>query len=152
MTGLKNKDLECLSKKILKKKFLGVFSSDIHPRSVKKKTFFLIFNLSKHFQKGSHFIAIAKMNKKVIYFDPLGNKCSNMGILKFLLKIKSKIIFTKKQIQSDHSIFCGFFCLAFLLYISKNKSLKSFLKIFSSSNLPDNDKICIDIILNEINT
>ena len=150
MKGLKNKDLDYFGKKILKKNFLGVFSSDLYPLRRRKK-FFLIFNLSKHYQRGSHFIAIAKVGESVIYFDPLGKKCSNIGILKYLLKLKSKMKYNKTKIQSDESIFCGFFCLAFLIYICNKNSLSSFIKMFSLTNLPDNDKIAVDYILSQIN-
>ena len=151
MKGLKNRDLDYFGRKILKKTFLGVFSSDLYPSKRKKKMFFLIFNLSKHYQKGSHFIAIAKLGKKVIYFDPLGKKCTNIGILKYLLDLKLKIKYNKTKIQSDESIFCGFFCLAFLISMYNKNSLSLFMKMFSLTNLPNNDKIAVDYILSQIN-
>jgi hypothetical protein len=151
MNGLKNLDLEKMGKKLLGKYFLGVFSSDIYPKNfVKKKKFFIIFNLSKHFQAGSHFIAIAKNKNKIIYFDPLGHKCMNIGILKFLLKNKIKVLFNHTKIQSDYSVFCGYFCLAFLLHMLNTNSLKSFVTFFSLSNLKKNDNLCIEYILNKI--
>lgn len=151
MSGLSSKDLNKFGKKIIGKEFLGVFPSDIHPFKINRKnSFFLIFNLSKYYQKGSHFIAIVKIKNKIIYFDPLGKKCSNIGILKFLLKTKTKVIYNTKKIQSDFSIFCGFFCLSFLIAMSNNYSLTDYLNLFSESNFVNNDKRCVEYIVNKI--
>jgi hypothetical protein len=152
MSGLTNKYVEELGKKIIGKQFLGTFPCDIHPNPGRKAKFSLIFNLSKHDTKGTHFIAIFANSKYLMYFDPLAHECDNKDILFFLNNIKGKrIIKTKfRKIQSCESIFCGFFCIAFLLANHKNISLPIFFKQFKRTDLDKNDSIVTDFIMNNI--
>jgi len=115
MSGLTNQYVEELGKKILGKHFLGTFPCDIQPIVDKKKIFSLVFNLSKHDSKGSHFITIFADENNLLYFDPLGHKCENADILQFMTKVRSKRKMRTKfqKIQDCNSIFCGFFVLLF---------------------------------------
>lgn len=153
MSGLTNQYVEELGKKILGKHFLGTFPCDIQPIVDKKKIFSLVFNLSKHDSKGSHFIAIFADENNLLYFDPLGHKCENTDILQFMTKVRSKRKMRTKfqKIQDCNSIFCGFFCIAFLLSRHKNESLTNFFKHFSKQKLIKNDVLVIKYILNKIN-
>lgn len=147
MSGLKNKDLEKLCQKIIGKHFLGVFPSDIYPTNYNKKNkFYIIFNLSRHFQPGSHFVAISKSEDKVLYFDSLGKKCSNIGILRFLTSLNQKVEYNTTKIQSNSSILCGFFCLGFLKAMKEKYTMKEYIKIFSTL-LEKNDQIVIKFIV-----
>jgi hypothetical protein len=153
MSGLTNQYVEELGKQILGKHFLGTFPCDIQPIVDKKKIFSLVFNLSKHDSKGSHFIAIFADENNLLYFDPLGHKCENADILHFMTKVRSKRKMRTKfqKIQDCNSIFCGFFCIAFLLSRHKNESLTNFFKHFSKQKLIKNDVLVIKYILNKIN-
>ncbi len=153
MSGLTNQYVEELGKKVLGKHFLGTFPCDIQPIVDKKKIFSLVFNLSKHDSKGSHFIAIFADENNLLYFDPLGHKCENADILHFMTKVRSKRKMRTKfqKIQDCNSIFCGFFCIAFLLSRHKNESLTNFFKHFSKQKLIKNDVLVIKYILNKIN-
>jgi hypothetical protein len=148
MSGLTNEYVEKTGKKILGKIFLGTFPCDLHPKTKNKKQFCLVFNLSKHDTKGSHFIAVFASEKEIIYFDPFGKKLTNTYIKKFIKnsKIGRKQITNSKCIQSCSSIFCGFFCLGFLLSQKNGIKLKSFTSIFDYNNLDDNDQKIIDFI------
>jgi hypothetical protein len=152
MSGLTNEYVENLGKLICGKSFLGTFPCDILPNVSKKKEFALIINLSKHNTTGSHFIAIYADKNEFCYFDPLGDKCKNMDIFKFIKLNKNNRQFKQKfkKIQSDESIFCGFFCLAFLL--SKRLKMKNikFFKNFDRKNLNLNDEKVIKFIQNNI--
>ena len=152
MSGLTNQYVEELGKQILGKHFLGTFPCDIQPIVDKKKIFSLVFNLSKHDSKGSHFIAIFADENNLLYFDPLGHKCENADILQFMTKVRSKRKMRTKfrKIQDCDSIFCGFFCIAFLLSRHKNESLTNFFKHFSKQKLIKNDVFVIKYILNKI--
>ena len=44
-------------------------------------------------------------------------------------------------IQTYNSIMCGYFCIAFIEYISKGKSLVDFTNMCSPSNFKKNDNI-----------
>lgn len=152
MSGLTNQYVEDLGKQIIGKDFLGTFPCDIHPNVKKKNVFYLVFNLSKHDTKGSHFIAIFADEKNLVYFDPLGHKCENKDILSFLktAKKKRKLKTKFQKIQSCSSIFCGFFCIAFLLSRYCKEPFHSFFKNFSKTNLELNDNTVVNYITNKI--
>lgn len=149
MSGLTNQYVEQLGKNLIGKHFLGTFPCDIHPNIKKKTNFFVVFNLSKH---GSHFIAICADKKNLMYFDPLGHKCDNEDILTFLNLAKNKRKLKNKfpKIQSCSSIFCGFFCIAFLLSRYHKEPLQLFFKHFNKKNLIENDQTVIDFITRKI--
>ena len=131
MNGITNGDLEKLCKKFLNNNFLGVFPSDLTPKSNKSKQS-IIFNLSAHDEPGSHFIAIYKTPNKLIYFDSFGNKCTNSHIKKFISKFNITIEHNKEHIQDDTSSLCGYYCFYFLyLCFLKEKSLNYFIKKFT---------------------
>ena len=152
MSGLTNEYVENLGKLICGETFLGTFPCDILPDVSKKKKFSLIINLSKHNTNGSHFIAIFAEKDAFSYFDSLGDKCKNSDILKFIKLNKNNRRFKQnfKKIQSNESIFCGFFCLAFLL--SKRLKIKNikFFNNFERKNLNLNDVKVITFIQNNI--
>jgi formate-dependent nitrite reductase membrane component NrfD len=152
MSGLTNAYVEKTGKIILGDIFLGTFPCDFHPKTNNKKTFCLVFNLSKHNTTGSHFVAIFASQSELIYFDPFGNNLNNKFIRKFIEKIKKNrhFVSSKKCIQSCSSIFCGFYCLGFLLSQKKKIPIKNYLSIFGNKNLEINDKIIIDFIQNYI--
>ncbi len=152
MAGLTNKYLEELTTKFVgKKHFLGVFPSDAIPET-KKKKFSIIFNLSKHFEAGSHFVSIIKKSDKIIYFDSYGKKCSNRSIASFMNQFQIPITYNKKKIQHDLSNFCGYFCFYFLYYcFYLNNTLTCFLELFPKIDLKHNDSLLLSFILESIN-
>ena len=150
MSGITNYELEKFCKGIIGKDFLGVFPCDVYPYKFKLKNKSLIFNLSPHYEKGSHFVAILKKNKKIFYFDSFGKKCENKNIVSFLKKYTTKIYYNTKTIQSKKSIFCGLFCLAFLINCQKKKiTLEKFVNMFKYP-LKNNDSLCLNMILNHL--
>jgi hypothetical protein len=148
MSGLTNEYVENLGKIICGNKFLGTFPCDILPNVKKKKEFSLIINLSKHNTTGSHFIAIFADKDCFMYFDPLGEKCKNKDVLKFIKTNKNnrKVLQKFRKIQSNESIFCGFFCLSFLLSRKLKFPIKIFLNKFDQKNLNQNDNNVINFI------
>jgi len=150
MVGLTNEYVEKLCKKIIKKNFLGVFPSDVLPQT-KKEFFSVIFNLSRHDERGSHFIAIIKKKNNIIYFDSYGMDCYVDSINQFLHKFNVPISWNKKKIQDDFSNFCGFFCFYFIFCcFLKNIPLKDFTNQFTSNNLKENDTKLINFIIKKI--
>ena len=149
MSGITNKDLEKLCRKFLNKNFLGVYPCDAFPISKKDSTS-VIFNLSKHDEEGSHFIAIAIRKSKIIYFDSFGKKCENKYISDFLNKFNLSIESNIEQIQHEESALCGYFCFYFLyICFLQNKSLQFFIKKFkkNKNNLLVNNKKLLNYIL-----
>lgn len=149
--GLTIQYLENVGKKMFKKKhFLGCFPADIHPKT-KRKIFSLIFNLSKHNEEGTHYIAIFANAKTLMYFDPFGKKCKNKHIKRFIANNKQtrKIKEVKRTIQSLNSNFCGFFCLAFILSQELKIPLSKFFKMFHNDDLNLNDDVITEFIISK---
>ena len=127
--------------------FLGCFPADLQPLT-QKSSFAIIFNLSKHNEEGSHFIAIYKDKQKLIYFDSFGLPVHNNLIKSFLQKHKKyrKYTYNKTKLQDDSSSFCGLFCLSFLSAQDHNVSLNKYIKFFDLTNLKLNDQISTNVL------
>ena len=151
-TGISNYTLEKYCKKILtKNNFLGVYPCDSYPlKFLMLENASMIFNLSPHYDSGSHFVSILKKSNLIYYFDSFGKKLTNTDIKTFLKKGKFQIKINNVKIQDFNSHFCGLYCLAFLIYSQRNNKPFTFVKIFDKNNLKNNDKIVVQYILNEI--
>lgn len=131
-SGLSNFELEQIGKKCLVN-FKGVYPSDSFPQIQKNEEYFsIIFNLSPHNEPGTHFIAVVRKKNILYYFDSFGEPCNEKNLKKNLAKQTSSITYNSKKLQQDKSLFCSFFCLAFILHIQKNNStsMLSFLNNF----------------------
>lgn len=150
-TGLTNYELEQIGKQCLIN-FKGVYPSDSFPRIKDDEQYFsVIFNLSPHNEIGSHFIAIVHRASKTYYFDSFGKECKNKKILNFMTKFSDTIFFNNQKLQHETSVFCGLYCLAFILYMQKPKTNPlNFLKMFSRY-LPYNDTFVKNYIVHAIN-
>lgn len=150
MSGLTNNQLEKIAKKYLGKHFLGVYPCDASPKIGKNiKKMSIIFNLSKHDEPGSHYVAVIRKKNSIYYFDSYGKKLTNFHIKMFLHQFGLKIFYHTQQIQARNSIFCGFYCLAYLIFVTK-KFKTSFAAFFNMFNTPpnkENDDIVTQFIL-----
>ena len=92
-----------------------------------------IINLNANNQMG-HWTALYTYGNKVCYFDSYG-VLPSLYILKFIKKNNLKLIeYNNNDIQDYHDISCGFYCLAFIMFMkkSKNKSISDFTKLFNN--------------------
>ena len=128
-------------------KFLGCFPADLQPKT-RRTNFSIVFNLSKHNEKGTHFVAIYTDKEKLIYFDSFGEPIMNNLIQNFVNKHlkEKKIVFNKTKIQHDLSSFCGIFCLSFLAAQENQIPLKEYLNNFDKTDLMLNDKISTNVL------
>jgi len=150
LLGLTNNELEKMSKKILGETFLGVYPSNAKPEIPKYSDFSIIFNLSKHNEKGTHFVTVLKKKKSVFYFDSYGKPCENKNILIFLNQLSQFYYYNKFSIQADNSIFCGIFCLGFLLSTQKlNLTPEKYINLFSHKS-NENDTIVTNFIVKNL--
>ena len=82
------------------------------------------------------------LNNNVTYFDIFGVEHIPREINKFI--DKSTVVTNIFRIQAYDSVMCGYFCIGFINFMLKDKSLTDFTNLFSSSNVKKND----DIVLN----
>ena len=129
--------------------FCGTFSCDnikSGDSSVKLNSY--IINLSSKNDLGTHFIALSinHEDKKVFYFDSFGYKCTNKKILRFISKYGYKYRYCNRQIQDPLSVYCGFFCICFVVSTHLSIPFTRIVKLYDEHNLIKNDKICINLI------
>ena len=91
---------------------------------------------------GTHWIALYVKNNDITYFDSFGIEHIPKEIIKL---IKNKNIKTNIfGIQAYDSIMCGYFCIGFIDFMFKGKSLTEYTNLFSPNDFKRND----DTILN----
>ena len=136
-------------------KFNGVYSRYNLPKITKKGAY--VINLDKYENAGTHWIALFIKTNEVIYFDSFGIEHIPKEINKFIRskelgsavgnnkKIKANIF----RIQAYDSIMCGYFCIEFINYMLKGKTLLDYTNLFSPNDFKKNDRVIKRIFKNE---
>ena len=110
------------------------------PYKIKNEAY--VINLDEYSDIGTHWIALYVNNKSVTYFDSFGIEHIPKEVKK--LRGNRSIISNIYRIQNYDSIMCGYFCIGFIDYTFKGKSLIDYANLFSPNDFKKND----DIILN----
>ena len=120
-------------------RFNGVYSRDNLPK-IKDGAY--VINLDEYSDIGTHWVFLYVQNNNVTYFDSFGVEHISKEIKRF---IKNKNITTNIfGIQAYDSIMPGYFCIGFIDFMLKGKTVTEYTNLFSPNNLKKND----DIILN----
>ena len=82
------------------------------------------------------------MNNVITYFDSFGAEHIPKEIKIFI--DKSIVVTNILRMQTYDSVMCGYFCIGFIEFMLKGKTLTNFTDLFS----PNNFKINENIILN----
>ena len=125
-----------------------------------------VINLDEYKNTGTHWIALFVKTNEVICFDSFGIEHIPKEIDKFIgneqsstakpsslersakarnEKIKANIF----RIQAYDSIICGYFCIEFINYMLKGKTLLDYTNLFSPNDFKKNDQIIKRIFKNE---
>ena len=117
-------------------RFNGVYSRDNLPRIIKKGAY--VINLDEYENTGTHWIVLFVKSNEVIYFDSFDIEHIPKEINKFIgnKKIKGNIF----RIQVYDSIMCGYFCIEFINYMFKGKTLLDYTNLFSPNDFKKNDR------------
>ena len=121
-------------------RFIGPYSRDNLPKKIKDRTY--VINLDEYYDIRTRGIALYVNNKTVTYFDSFGIEHVPKEVKKFIGN--RNIISNIHRIQNYDSIMCGYFCIGFIDYMFKGKSLTDYTNLFRPNNFKKN----IDIILN----
>ena len=100
-------------------RFNGVCSRDNLPD--KRKDGVYIINLDEYSDVGTHWLALYVNDKIATYFDSFGIEHDPKEIKKFINN--KNIIANIYSVQNYDSIICGYFCIGFINYMFKGKSL-----------------------------
>ena len=100
-------------------RFIGVYGRDNLPYKIKNGGY--VINLDEYYDIGTHWIALYVNNETFTYFDRFGIEHIPKEVKKFICNrnISSKIY----RMQNYDSIMCGYFCVGFIDYMFKGKSL-----------------------------
>ena len=106
-------------------RFNGVYSRNNLPNKIKKVAY--VINLDEYENTGTHWVPLFFKANKVIYFDSFGIEHIPKEINKFINdNIESNIF----RIQAYDSIMCGYFCIEFINYMLKGKTLLDYTNLF----------------------
>ena len=86
-------------------------------------------------------------NNDVTYFDSFGVEHILKEIKTFInnKNIKTNIF----RIQAYDSVMCGYFCIGFINFMFKRKTLTEYTNLFSPNNFEKNDGIILSYFKNE---
>ena len=107
-----------------------------------------VINLDAYSDIRTHWIALYVNNKTAIYFDSFAVEHIPKEIKKFINN--KNIIANIFRIQAYDSVMCGYFCIGFIDFMLKDKSLTDFTNILSPNDFKKNDDILIIYFLNKL--
>ena len=108
----------------------AVYSRDNWPNKIKDRAY--VKNLDEYSDIGTHWIALYEWNNNVTYFDSFGVEHISKEIKKIIgnKNIQANIF----RIQGYDSVMCGYFCIGFIDFMLKDKSLRDFANLFSPND------------------
>ena len=125
-------------------RFNGVYSRNNLPNKIKKGAY--VINLDEYENTGTHWVSLFAKTKYTVYFDSFGVEHIPKEINKFIRnEIKSNMF----RIQAYDSIMCGYFCIEFINYMLKGKTLLDYTNLFSPNDFKKNDRTIKRIFKNE---
>ena len=127
-------------------RFNDVYSRNNLPNKIKKGAY--VINLDEYKNTGTYWVFLFVKTTEVIYFDSFGIEHIPKEIKKFIgsnKKIKANIF----RIQAYDLIMCGYFCIEFITYMLKGKTLLDYTNLFSPNDFKKNDRIIKRIFKNE---
>ena len=128
-------------------KLNGVYSRDNLPTKINDGAY--VINLDEHSDIGTHWVALwvnNNNNNNVTYFGSFGVEHIPKEIISFIKNrnIKTNIF----RIQAYDSIMCGYFCIAFIDFMFKGKSLTDYTNLFSPNDFKKNDDTILKYFMN----
>ena len=85
-------------------------------------------------------------NDNVTYFDSVGVEHIPKEIKTFINNKNIKKIFSDYK----HSIMCGYFCIGFIGFMLKQKTLTEYTNLFWQNNFKKNDDIILNYFMSNI--
>ena len=100
-----------------------------------------ILNLDEYESIGTHWIVFYVNYNSLTYFDSFGVEHIPKEIRKIIGN--KNILENTYRIQAYDSIICRYFCIWFIDFILKSKSLLEYTNLFSPNDYEKNDKIIL---------
>ena len=122
-------------------KFNGVYSRNNLSKIKVHINGAYIINLDEYESMESHWIALHVNAKSVTYFDSFGIEHIPKETKKFIGN--KNITMNSYRILAYDSIMCGYFCIGFIDFMLKCKSLLEYTNLFSPNKYKKNDRIIL---------
>ena len=105
-----------------------------------------VIALDEYSDIGTHWVALYVKNNDITYFDSFNVEHIPEEIIKFIenRNIKTNIF----RIQAYGSIMCGYFCIGFIDFMFKGKSLTLDTNLFSPNKFKKNDDTILNYFMN----
>ena len=115
-------------------RFNDVYSRNNLPNKIKKGAY--VINLDEYENTGTHWVSLFVKANKVIYFDSFAIEHIPKEINKFINNNIESSIF---RIQAYDSVIVRIFCIEFINYMLKGKTLLDYTNLFSPIDFKKND-------------
>ena len=127
-------------------RFNDVYSRDNLPNKIKDGAY--VINRDEYSDIGTHWIALYVKNSDITYIDSFGVEHIPKEIKAFIenRNIKTNIF----RIQAGDSIMCEYFCIAFIDFMFKGKTLTEYANLFSPYDFKKNDDTNLNYFMNNI--
>ena len=118
-------------------------------------TYQKIINLDEYENRGTHWVSLFVKPKYTVYFDSFGMEHIPKEMNKFIdskelgSAINNDIKNCIFRIQAYDSIMCGYFCIEFINYMFKGKTVLDYTNLFSPNDFKKNDQVIKRIFKNE---
>ena len=115
-------------------RFNGVYSRDNLPNKIKDGAY--VINLDEYSDIGTHWVALWVNINNVTYFDSFAVEHIPIEITKFINRSLSSALQNKNiktsifRIQAYDSMMCGYFCIGFINFMFKGKTLTEYANLF----------------------
>ena len=119
-------------------RFNGVYLRENLPK-IKDGAYMI--NLDKYDSIETHWIALYVIDNNVTYFDSFRVEHIPKELRKFIGN--RNIIINIYRIPAYDSIMCGYFCIRFIDFMLKGKSVLEYRNLFSPNDYEKNDKIIL---------
>ena len=106
-----------------------------------------VINLDEYSDIGTHWIALYVKNNNIAYFDSFGVEHIPKEITKLIGR--KNVITNIFRIQAYDSIMCGYFCIGFIGFIFKGKTLTEYTNyLFSANDFKRNHDTILNYFMN----
>ena len=129
-----------------------VFFLEIIYKKIKDGAY--IINLDEYSDIGTHWIALHVNNDDVTYFVSFGVEHIPKEIKIFINRPLSSASQNKNiktnifRVQAYDSVMCGYFCIGFIDFMFKGKTLTEYTNLFLPNNFEKNDDIILKYFMN----
>ena len=133
-------------------RFNGVYSRDNLPNKIKDGTY--VINLDEYSDIGTHWITLYLNNNDIIYFDSFGVEHITKEIKAFINRPSSSAFQNRNiktnifRTQAYDSIMHGYFCIGFINFMFRGKSLAEYTNLFSPNDFKKNDDTILNYFMN----